>query len=276
LTSSDGTTGATLKKIYDEVRNQGKMSNHLARAFFASKKKRPTSTTSERKHHQDKFKNDSIDRYHAQSPTSKHHIYCAVLGVAIRRDDVTAGHLCGLDEQDALPVLGKTDPNYKWSPENCVLMYKSIERLYDTLDVTLLYRPVHHCVVLQVLYDDVLTKPIVSDFNNFEGYSTMSKNQQKKLRKKFSSFADINGRVLSLPPLALPSRTVLHWAAKSAYEAALSSDRSHACASASVPSEEEWAAIGGDLTPSASRLTSFIEEELIASDVEDTEESEHE
>ena len=117
-----------MKKIYHAVKKQSETNNTLVRAFIASKQKRPMSTASERAHHQEKFKNDSITRYNAQSPTSNDYIMCCVMGCYIRHDEVIAGHICGLQEQDALPVLGK-DFSFKWDPKNCLLMFKPLKKL---------------------------------------------------------------------------------------------------------------------------------------------------
>ncbi len=254
-----------LKKVLVLLNKQSDFTNNFARIFIATTKKRPASTTSERAHHQNKFKEDAISRYNAESPNSKDHILCAVLQCYVRRDEVIAAHLCSLDEQDVLPVLGK-DISFKWNPKNCVLMFKPLEKLFDALEVTLLYHPDSQRVTFQVLYDHLLNERIVSDFSLFEGYSLMSNNQKKKFRNRFKTYSDLNGKPLLFPSLVLPSKTILNWAAKSAYEAAMRSDLSHRCAEASNPSEEIWKAMFDGNTPSASRLQSFIEDEDISSD----------
>lgn len=75
--------------------------------------------------------------------------------------------------------------------------------------------------VLQVLYDDVLARPVVPSL----------------------TFADINGWPLLLPPLVFPFRRAMHFKCFHAYDTALKSRRLHTCADASNPCEEEWEAL---------------------------------
>eukprot|EP01031_Cornospumella_fuschlensis_P034680 gene34680-41996_t len=252
-----------------QQQSQSKFTKALARTIIASSKKQAVSTASERARHQDQFKKEAIGHYQAQSETSSDYIRCSVLGRYIRRDHVVAAHLCGLDEQQKLPVLGK-DISFKWSWKNCVLMYKPIEKLFDSMEVTLLYHPDTHQVTFQVLFDYLLEKAIGYDFDLFEGYSVWSAKRKKQFRKSmFQTYADLNGQPLHFPVLKLPSKTILNWAAKSAYDAALNSEVPHECAADSMPSEDAWALMTGDNTPSASRLESLVEGEDLESNSEE-------
>lgn len=78
-------------------------------------------------------------------------------------------------------------------------------------------------ISLQVLYDDVLPLPVIKG-------------------KKDLVFGTINGTNLTLPPLVFPYRRALHLVAKTAYGAAMSSQRPHNCAIETCPSAEEWLA----------------------------------
>lgn len=231
------------KKIYKMLKLQAKQTRALTQAFVASKSMQPMSTSSERLHHQVQFKDRAIQRYNAMSPTSNNHIRCSVLGEYIRRDAVVARHLCSIQRKDVLPMLGKSF-TYLWDPENCVLMYTSIEKAFDAMDITLLPHPSTHTVTLQVLYDDVLARPVISDFGVFEGYTGKSSRKRKIFREGYKTFGDLDGKTLLFPVLVMPSKSILQWAAKSAYMAVLNDDhRSHECAVVSQPSEEEWEAI---------------------------------
>lgn len=261
---------ATLDQILHTVEKQALVSNTFLRAFINSKKKRALSTASEHQHHQATFALECIARYGAQSPTSPQHVCCAILGLYIVREHISAVQLCSLDRQDALEVLGK-EIDDKWEPQNGVLMHREIEKHFNALEVTLLYEPQTHTVKFHVLFDDIMMRQIVPDFTVVEDYSVITNAQKKKIRKAFHTFADIDGRVLTLPPLTLPSRTVLHWAAESAYEAALRSKRPHACATASVPTVAQWAVIKADLTPTSSRLSAYLEDTPMGDEGEDSE-----
>jgi hypothetical protein len=54
------------------------------------------------------------------------------------------------------------------------------------------------------------------------------------------TFADLNDRPLIFPPLVFPLRRGFARHAKSAYEIAMNSSRSHLVAELSMPSEEQW------------------------------------
>jgi hypothetical protein len=63
-------------------------------------------------------------------------------------------------------------------------------------------------------------------------------------------YSDINGRQLVFPTLVFPFRRLLLWVAKTAYDNAMRSPASHACAIASCPEPELWVqlftAVGSD------------------------------
>lgn len=65
--------------------------------------------------------------------------------------------------------------SFKWSPKNCVLMYKPIAKRFDALGVTFLFNPNTHEITFQVLYDHLLSEPVVSNFSIFENYENKSK-----------------------------------------------------------------------------------------------------
>jgi hypothetical protein len=141
----------------------------LINVFKATYQMQPVYTASEHAYHEEQFKNDSVLRYHSKSPTSPDYIRCSVLGEFIYRDAVQAVHLCNLEFTTALPMLGK-DFSYVWSPENCVLMYEPFQKMYNAMDITLLYHPERHQITLQVLFDDLLSKSVVGDFTLIEGW----------------------------------------------------------------------------------------------------------
>jgi hypothetical protein len=98
----------------------------------------------------------------------------------------------------------------------------------------------------------------------------LSKNKKKTLRKKYRNLGDLNGKALAFPFLTFPSKEILHWAAQSAYTAALKSSRPHECAIASEPSEAEWKAIAEDVSPNLSvRLRAFVDAKDFASEEEE-------
>ena len=238
----------------------------ITRAFVATKKMQPLSTASEHANNQTQFKDTAILRYNAQSSTSPKHIRCSVLGKFILRENVRASHLCSLKHKDSLLVLGK-DISYVWDVKNCMLLYETIEHAFDAMDITFLLHPNTHQITLQVLYDDMLLKPVVNDFLSFEGFSAMSKKCKKTFKKEFQTFGDLNGKALTFPPLTQPSKTILQWASKSAYDFALKGSRSHMCAIASEPTSAEWEEMAKDVSPTASvSAQALAEEQDLASD----------
>ena len=101
-------------------------------------------------------------------------------------------------------------------------------------------------MTIQVLYDDMLDKPVFSDtdFTYFESYEGLTKKAKKAFRKDQQvTFGDLNGRNLLLPTLVFPSLRVLTWVAQSAYKYALADARSHECATQSHPTPEAWSTL---------------------------------
>ena len=210
---------------------------------------KPISTASQRDHHQTKFKADLVNEYNCQStsssPSSTNFIRCMVTGEFIRHDKVKASHLIALKDEAILTILGFT-PAFKWSPKNGLLLFDLIDKAFKNMEITFLLNPLTSVVTIQVLYDDMLDKPVFSDtdFTYFESYEGLTKGAKKAFRKDHQvTFGDLNGRNLLLPTLVFPSTRILTWVAQSAYKYALADARSHECATRSHPTPEAWSTL---------------------------------
>ena len=209
------------------------------------------------KRHKKKFKKDLIILYQRRSntttSTSQEHVYtlqtppplnvsyikCMITNLSIRSNKVIATHLVNSYNEKSLLVLGYK-PSYMWDPHNGLLLYESIYKAYNSQYITFLIDPKTSTIRIRVLYDDILERPVISssDYELIEGYTDISPQAQQAIANM--TFKDIDGYYLQLPTLVFPSRRILFWAAHSAYNNAMCSSRSHACAEASCPTEEEW------------------------------------
>jgi hypothetical protein len=183
-----------------------------------------------RAHHQDIFKEKLIERYKCSHVSNPSVIKCMVLGYFFSKDEVEAGHIISLKQQDSLPAVG-LDMKDVWNERNGILWFKAIEKMYSSQQLTLLYNRMNHEITIQILYDDVLqmrignlTKKIISG----------------KPSKAPLLYKDINNKKILIPPLVFPFRRAIMWVAQSAYKVALDSPSSHICANLSNPSDEEW------------------------------------
>ena len=209
----------------------------LSTVLLATYAQKPVSTASARGYHQHKFKQNLITAYSCQSPTTPGYLKCMVLDQFIRAENVIASHLVALKDENVLPLLGYS-PEFKWKHTNGLLLSEKIDKAYENQEITFLLNPLNSTVAVRILYDDVLDRDVLDDYNVVEGYSTLSKKAKKQMRRL--KFRDLDGAPLHLPPLVFPSRRVLFWASKSAYLNALVSDRQHSCAERSQP---DWDAI---------------------------------
>ena len=92
-----------------------------------------------------------------------------------------------------------------------------------------MYNPNTHAITVQVLYDDVLAKPI----------GQLNKNPETN-DKTTLTFADVNGKAIVLPILKFPFRRCIYYVSKNAYDNAMKSTRPHLCAIKSCPKENVW------------------------------------
>jgi hypothetical protein len=223
-----------------------KRADALFSIFLQAFSVKPVSTSSQRDYHQSIFKSDLINEYKCLSPASPNHIKCMMTGYVLRKDKVIASHLIALAHESILRVLSYP-PAFKWNPKNGLLLCQSIDKAFENMEITFLFNIQTSIITMQVLYDDLLMKSVFTqdDFNFVQGYDDMSKKRKKKFRQIMSelTFGDLDGKQLILPPLVFPSRRILLWVAKSAYENAMGDIRPHNCATASCPSTEEWEAM---------------------------------
>jgi len=236
----------------------GMMKNltHVVRALVQVHVMQPVSNASDRKIHQQTFKETMILDYKAQSDTSANCIKCMVLGLSIQRDFVKASHLVSLDQVNSLTLLG-FNPSFKWNRKNGLLLFDTIDKAYNNMEITFRLNPATQLITVEVLYDDMLDKPLIPDFSLVEGYDRRSLRHKKNFRKRFATFRSINGQALHLPPLVFPSRRIILWAYRSARDLAIKSLRPHTCSDTSYPSEQTWTAM----------------EELVASESKDNSEN---
>jgi hypothetical protein len=202
------------------------------RAFVKSFEQRAVSNDSDRELHEVTFKANLIEKYkrHAGVQT---HLRCMVLDAPIAKERIKAAHLVSLQQESAFSVVG-CDLDDKWDPCNGLLLFESIEKAYNSQELTFLLHPHTGVITVQILYDDLLDKEIVYDRSWILG----TKAYQKSVPRTFN---DINGTALKLPSLVYPSRRILLWAAHSAFDRAVkNSGRSHLCADVSCPNEEGW------------------------------------
>lgn len=200
---------------------------------------KPISTASDREHHQTEFKSHLIHDYQAQSTASSNYLKCMILNAYFRRDQVIASRIVALKDENVLSLFGYHS-SFKWNRQNGLLLWTTIDEAYENMEITFLIDPATSIIRLQVLFDDVLDRSLITDWSMVEGYSGWSKSQRKKFRAAHQTFAQINGCPLRLPPLVFPSKRLLLWSCKSAYANALGNTRSHECAKASAPSDDDW------------------------------------
>jgi hypothetical protein len=233
-------------KIVAEIRKQGKQSQAMFSVMLKAFQVTPVSTASERGLHQNKFKDDMISEYQCGSDDSNY-IRCMVTGYFIQRHKVIASHLIPLVSQASLKILGY-NPAYKWNPKNGLLLYKSVDKAYENMEITFLLHSQSSIITIQVLYDDLLPRKVfdgLTDCSLFEGYNGKNKPQKKRFRKTIMdlTFGDLNGRRLILPSMVFPSRRILTWVAQSAYDSLNEDDRPHQCGIGSCPTPEQWDAL---------------------------------
>lgn len=196
---------------------------------------RATSTKSERDHHQADFKNRLRDRYHCANGLNPDVTRCTILNSFFQSNEVIAAHLIGLTNRQCLGYLNLNPNSGMWDDRNGLLIHVEFERRYEAQEITFLYNPDTHRISIQVLYDDVMSKRIGNLTTKLLG---VKKNKAEPLL-----FSHINGRPLELPCLVFPYRRILYYVSKQYYDNAMSSGRSHICATNSCPSEERWNAI---------------------------------
>jgi hypothetical protein len=199
---------------------------------------KPISTRSQRDYHHLQFKSDLIENYQCACATSEY-IKCMIVGHGIRKDKVIASHLVALKDEEKLVLLGHS-VQFKWNYKNGLLLYDSIDVAYENMEITFVMDPETHVIKLIVLFDDVLSRPVFSDFSFVEGYSSWKNEEKKRFRSRFKDFNCIHGMELKLPNMVFPSKRILLWACRSAFNYAMGETRPHECAKSYFPTEEKW------------------------------------
>lgn len=105
-----------------------------SRNLVALAQPRPVSTTTDRKYHQETFKNDLISYYNCRDPTYPNTIKCMVLGHYFNAVDVTAGRILGLTQSQSLNILGLTSKDV-WNCKNGILWHSEIEKKYSSQEI---------------------------------------------------------------------------------------------------------------------------------------------
>ena len=94
-----------------------------------------------------------------------------------------------------------------------------------------MYNRETHAITLQVLYDNILSKRI--------GTCTLQDIGKHPTTTPLT-FADINGRALSMPAGTWPFRRAIAWVSRTAFANAMASPSPQACAMDANISEEQW------------------------------------
>lgn len=92
------------------------------------------STTSQRNHHQQKFKNELINYYQCGDPANMNKIKCMILNQFLNKSDVIASHIIPLEKASTLVLTGHSRTE-KWSPRNGLLLYKPIDQAFENLQI---------------------------------------------------------------------------------------------------------------------------------------------
>jgi hypothetical protein len=98
-----------------------------------------TSTTSEREYHAVAFKNSLISRYECSHPSNSSLTKCMILNHYFSTNEVVAAHILGLTNSFSFAAVGLNYETDVWSDRNGVLVYKDIEKKYESQDIVSLF-----------------------------------------------------------------------------------------------------------------------------------------
>lgn len=195
---------------------------------------KPTSTKSEREHHQYEFKQSLRKRFKCDKKPGK--TKCMILNVYFESKFVVAAHIIGMTNRDCLTLLSLDCYHDLWSDRNGLLIHEEFEKRFESQEITFLYDPDSHAFTVQVLFDDVLRKPIGNLTRRVKGF-------QGPMGDNALLFEHINGCPLMLPPLVFPYRRAIYYVSSEAYKRAIGGRRPHECALRSNPTPEKWSQI---------------------------------
>lgn len=127
------------------------------------------------------FKTSCIDAYEAGKPREKTPLWCPVLGEWCDRGDVRAGHLFAyMHTQETMDaIFGRRKEPELFAPRNGLLLYKNIEKYFDSGKL--------------VIVPDIPDHPSVTNLNTW----ITKKPREYKLRILDKSWDQINERVTS-------------------------------------------------------------------------------
>ncbi len=174
-------------RLFAEIRKQGKQGKQSRATFsvvFKAYQVKAISTASQRQFHQYTFKEQLITEYQCGS-SNRDFLKCMVTGYFIQRGNVIASHLISLASESTLRILNY-HPSFKWNPKNGLLLYKSIDKAYENMEITFLLHSQTSIITIQVLYDDLLLQKVfdgLPEFTFFEGYGARSKPRRKNFGK---------------------------------------------------------------------------------------------
>jgi len=94
----------------------------------------PSSTKTDRLHHQSKMKRDACILYNRTEPSKPNMIKCMVLNEYFSSKDICLSHIVGLRSQHILPIIGLSRADL-WNPRNGLLLWREIEDYFEQLEV---------------------------------------------------------------------------------------------------------------------------------------------
>lgn len=146
---------------------------------------------------------DSLVEYYNRLGTTPNTLRCMVTNQEYPRNEVRAAHLVKRSTQGDTMHLYGLSPNIN-NPRNGILLIEPIELAFDRKDICFLYDPLSHQLTVRVL-NPSLTGHLTSTSRTV--YPT--------------TYSDLEGLPLQLPPDVFPYRRVLSMHAKFAYSRAL-------------------------------------------------------
>ncbi len=172
-------------RLFAEIRKQGKQGKQSRAMFsvvFKAYQVKAISTASQRQFHQYTFKEQLITEYQCGS-SNRDFLKCMVTGIFYSKRQRNS---FSFNFSGEWKYLANSQPSFKWNPKNGLLLYKSIDKAYENMEITFLLHSQTSIITIQVLYDDLLLQKVfdgLPEFTFFEGYGARSKPRRKNFGK---------------------------------------------------------------------------------------------
>lgn len=153
----------------------------------------------------DEFKDDVIALYQCGSPSLPNLVKCTVINQYFPRNEVRASHIVKRETQGDTMHLYDLEKSKIDDPRNGIPMLEPIELAFDRKQICILYDPATMELRVKVLNPAMLPKPLKAQNGKVYPYT----------------YADVDGKVLQLPPGVFPYRRCLSMHAKLAFSKAL-------------------------------------------------------